>query len=190
MDADVPMAEWTRRFRQGDAQAAEVLFTHYARQLTRLAEQHLSRKLAARLDGEDVVQSVFRTFFRRCAAGEFRIDTSSQLWRLLVRITVLKAHARARHHTAGPRDVRAETGGADVWLSVLATEPGPEEAVTLTEQIEELLAGLPDMYAQVLELRLQGHAVADIAPRLGVSRRTVQRALNLLQERLMRSSGE
>ena len=73
--ADVePVAEWLQRWRSGDAQAAEQLFTRYARRLTGLAEQHLSRKLAGRLDGEDVVQSVFRTFFRRSAAGEFRIE--------------------------------------------------------------------------------------------------------------------
>src|SRR5690348_7387242 len=80
----------------GDPQAAEEVFARYARRLVRLAEQHLSRRLAARLDGEDVVQSVFRTFFRRAAAGEFRIDSSLHLWRLLVRITVLKARAKGR----------------------------------------------------------------------------------------------
>src|SRR5262245_55758628 len=73
--------------RKGDPKTAEAVFHRYVNQLVRVAEQHLSRKLAGRLGGEDVVQSVFRTFFRRAEAGEFRIDSSSQLWRLLVRIT-------------------------------------------------------------------------------------------------------
>jgi hypothetical protein len=59
--------------------------------------------MAGRLDGEDVVQAVCRTFFRRSAAGEFRIDSSAQLRRLLVKITVLKARAWSRQHTAARR---------------------------------------------------------------------------------------
>ena len=47
------------------------------------------------MDADDIVQSVFRTFFRRAQAGEFRIDSSAQLWQLLVRITVLKAQHQA-----------------------------------------------------------------------------------------------
>ena len=74
-----------QRLREGDPRAADALFARYSRHLARAAEQHLARKLAGRVDGEDVVQSVFRTFFRRYQAGEFRIDTSAQLWRLLLR---------------------------------------------------------------------------------------------------------
>jgi hypothetical protein len=53
----------------------------------------------------------------------------------------------------------------------------------LVDQIEGLLRGLPDLYCQVLERRLQGQAVADIAAALAVSRQTVYRALELLQRR-------
>jgi RNA polymerase sigma-70 factor, ECF subfamily len=186
-----PVAEWLERWRNGDAQAAERLFTRYARRLTGLAEQHLSCKLAGRLDGEDVVQSVFRTFFRRSAAGEFRIDSSAQLWRLLVKITLLKAQAKGRHHTADKRNVTAEVPGSDAWLAqALASDPGPAEAAALVDQIEALLHGLPALYGSVLDLRLQGHDVPAIAAQLGYSTRTIQRALNLLQHRLTRSADD
>jgi hypothetical protein len=96
------------RLRGGDPRAAEALFDRYAVRLARLAEQHLSRKLAGRVDGEDVVQSVFRTFFHRCARGEFQIDGSAEVWRLLVRLTLRKARAQARRHLAARRDAGAE----------------------------------------------------------------------------------
>ena len=182
-----PIAKVVAGLRGGDPQAAEQLFARYAQRLTCLAEQQLSRKLAARLDGADVVQSVFRTFFRRSAAGEFRIDSSGELWRLLVQITVRKARARSRYHTAGPRDVAAETPGA-LLPEAVAHEPGPAEAAALVDQIEELLRGLPTLYCDLLQLRLEGYSVSDTAARLGVSRRTVHRALNLLQQRLIRSA--
>ena len=99
MDEAEPIPVLVERLRAGDARAAEALFARYARQLTRLAEQHLSRKLAGRVDGEDVVQSVFRTFFRRSAAGEFRLDASDQLWRLLLTITLRKVRAKCPGHS-------------------------------------------------------------------------------------------
>ncbi len=131
------------------------------------------------------MQSVFRTFFRRSALGEFRIDSTNQLWRLLVKITLVKAHEKGRHHTAEMRNVRAETPGADDWLHEAVTqEPGPAEAAALVDQIEATVRGLPAMCCQVLEMRLQGQSVAEIAPKLSVSRQTVYRVLHLLQQRL------
>ena len=60
MDKADQNSELPRRLRANDPQAAEELFARYGRDLARLAERHLSRKVAAREDGEDVVQSVFR----------------------------------------------------------------------------------------------------------------------------------
>jgi len=170
------------------AEADGLLFRRYAQRLSRLAEQHLSRKLAARVDGDDVVQSVFRTFFRRNAAGEFRIDSSAELWRLLVQITLRKARAEARGHTAEKRNVGAEAADGDAWLAAaMSREPGPAEAVALVDQIERLLRGFPTEYASVLDMRLEGHDVVAIAAKLSLSRRTIHRMLNLLQERMTRA---
>jgi DNA-directed RNA polymerase specialized sigma24 family protein len=191
-DAADPSPDLIQRLRAGDPHAADALFALYAQRLTRIAEQHLSARLAGRLDDSDVVQSVFRTFFRRSAEGEFRIDSSAQLWRLLVKITLLKACAKCRHHTAGIRDVGAEAlpnpGGDDWLVAAVAREPDPLEAVMLVDQIETLLQGLPPLYCHVLDLRLQGFGPTEIAARLNVARQTVHRALGLLQERLENSS--
>ena len=180
------LMDLVQRHRQGDPEAARRLFAHYAQRRSRLADRYLSQKLAGRVEGEDVVQSVFRTFFRRTAKGEFQIDSSAQLWQLLARITVRKARAQGRYHTAAVRDVAAEEPGAlhDASLELATHEPGPEDAVILMDHIETLLKGLPTRYCQILELRLQGCSATDIAGRLGVARRTVYRALELLGQRL------
>lgn len=186
MSEPTSLTDLVQRHRQGDPDAASELFAYFAERLSRLAEQHLSRKLAGRVDGDDVVQSVFRTFFRRSARGDFKIDSSAQLWQLLVKITITKARAQGRYHTAATRDVAAEQRGADEdWLiATVDRDPGPEDAVMLMDEIEALLKGLPSLYCQVLEMRLQGHSVAEVAAQLGVSRQTVYRALELLQHRL------
>jgi RNA polymerase sigma-70 factor (ECF subfamily) len=183
VDLPGPAADLLQRLRGGDPQAAEELFNRYARELVRVAEAQLSRKLAGRLDGEDVVQSVFRTFFRRSADGEFQVDASDQLWRLLLTITLRKVRAKARFEKAEKRDAGAEAGDGGLFEAA-AREPGPDDAAALVDQIEALLHGLPPLYARLLDLKLQGHQVTEIASELGVSRQTVHRALNLFQQRL------
>src|SRR5262245_48945137 len=76
------------RWRDGDQQAATDLYQRYADRLIALARNYLSAKVAPRLDAEDVVQSVVRSFFHRARAGRFAVDQSDELWRLLVAITL------------------------------------------------------------------------------------------------------
>jgi RNA polymerase sigma factor (sigma-70 family) len=184
MSDDAPEG-WAERLRRGDPEAAEQVFARYAERLARLASRHLSPRLAARLDGADVVQSALRTFFRRSAQGEFRIDSSNELWRLLARITLRKAQALARRHQADKRDVRAEMPASAErgCPEIPAGEPGPIEQAVLADQVEALLADLPPLYGELLQCRLQGQAVTDIARELGLSRQSVYRMLNLLQQR-------
>jgi RNA polymerase sigma-70 factor, ECF subfamily len=184
MDPEPRLTDLLPLLPAGDDRAARAVFDRYADRLVRLAAKHLNQKLAGRVDSEDVAQSVFRTFFRRCAGGEFRIDGSDQLWQLLVRITVLKARAKARFHTADKRDAGAERAVEPGLFDPSDREPGPAEAAEFLDQVDALLAGLPELYGQLLGLRLQGRTVTDTADELGVSRQTVHRALNLLQDRL------
>ena len=179
------------QFRAGDESAARELFARYARRLSALAERHLSERLRTRIDSEDVVQSVLLTFFKRSARGEFQIDSTAQIWQLLSRITLQRVRAKARYHTAEMRDVRAEDHPAEGAAAASpAHEPDPSDAAALVEAMELLVAGLPPMYCQVLEMRLQGYAPDEIGQRLSVSRRTVYRALELLKERLARQATE
>jgi RNA polymerase sigma-70 factor (ECF subfamily) len=188
IDADVPVAGLGQRLQAGDPGAAQELFARYAQRLVGLARRHLGRTVARREDGEDVVQSVFRTFFRRSEQGEFHIDTSGELWRLLVTITVRKAQAKVRYHTAQQRNVGAEVpADAAVLAEALAREPQPEELLMVADQIDALVRGLPELHSKALALRLQGHSVPEIASGLKVSRRTVERALKLLCDRLART---
>jgi DNA-directed RNA polymerase specialized sigma24 family protein len=54
----------------------------------------------------------------------------------------------------------------------------------LAEQIEALLKDLPQSYREVFDRRLQGEPVAQIAGEMQISRQTVYRVLDLLQQRL------
>lgn len=185
MSDDDSVANLVRRWQAGDQDAAGELYVRYARQLARLADQHLSAKLAARLDGADIMQSAFRTFFRRCSEGHFQVNSASQIWRLLVRITRRKVAAKARFHTADRRSVNAEAPGGNAWLpEALARDPSPEDAATFVDLIEMVLRDLKPLHVQVLQLWLELDDTAEIAARLGCSTRTVERAIRLFEQRL------
>ena len=171
------------RWRNGDQEAATQLFQLYSSKLTRVAERQMSQQLSRRVAGEDIVQSAFRSFFRRGARGDFVIDNSAGLWQLLVKITVLKVYGQARRHSAPKRDMRGELSLDDLDGAVLAQEPRPEEAVVLLDLMSAVVADLPESYGEILALRLAGHNRSEIANEVGVTRQTVYRALDLIQDR-------
>lgn len=173
------------RWRAGDEGAATELFELYAFRLKTVAQQQMSAPLARRVDGEDIVQSAFRTFFRRGKSGEFTIDDSAGLWRLLVKITLAKVRSQARRHTSQKRDIAAEQGSGAEALEVvlLAQQPGPDEVTVLVDLIGEALTELPATYVQILAQRLSGTTRSEIAQNLGISRQTVYRALNVIGQR-------
>ena len=96
------------RWRAGDQDAAKELFDRYASRLVALARKQISQRLASRVDPEDVVQSVFRSFFGRVKAGKFHIEEQDDLGKLLVRITVHKTLRKVEFHQAAKRDPRME----------------------------------------------------------------------------------
>ena len=150
-----------------------------------LAETHIGTELARRVDGEDVAQSVFRTFFRRQKLGEFKIENSVELWSLLVTITLAKVNSQARRHTARRRDVRAECSrGEDLVQQLTSEEPGPVDAAIFVDLLERILDGLPELHAKILSRLMDGMSKVEIAQELEVSRQTVYRVLDVFTNRL------
>ena len=168
------------RWREGDQQAATSLYQTYASRLIALARDHLSAKVAARFDAEDVVQSVCRSFFARARQGQFVIQTSDELWRLLVAITLHKVRRTVKHHQRGKRGVDQEMTGQGIFgvpAEALARGPAPEEAVILADLVEAVMRAYRPLDRQIVELRLQGCTVEDIAAQTQRSERTIWRVL-------------
>jgi RNA polymerase sigma-70 factor (ECF subfamily) len=67
------------RFQRGQSDAATALYLRYAKRLHALVSKQRGADLAARVDPEDIVQSVFRTFFRRAAAGHYVVPQGDEL---------------------------------------------------------------------------------------------------------------
>jgi RNA polymerase sigma-70 factor (ECF subfamily) len=184
------------RVRQGDDEAAAVIFQRYVHQLAAKAHRHLAPAVRRQTDAEDVVQSVYRTFFRRVRKGEFRLDHWGSLWGLLARITLCKCARAGGRIKNRPRQVslsrHADSSAFDSSLDweAIAREPSPAEVAALADTVDALLKPLRDSHRDILTLALQGYTQEEIGHRVGCSERTVRRVLTQAQtdlERLDRS---
>ncbi|WP_146444362.1 protein kinase domain-containing protein [Botrimarina colliarenosi] len=180
------------RFQAGDSQAAPEIFDRYVARLIGLARSRLSQGLKRRIDPEDVVHSAYRSFFVHAAEGDFALEQSGDLWRLLAQITLNKLRKQAERHTAARRDFRRDEGDAKAAFQASA-EPAPEEAAALIEQVRLVAERLSADERFVLSAYLRGDSVDMIAKRLAKSPRTVRRALARVRtqtERQLLGSGE
>ena len=189
-------AELVARWRQGDQKAAAELFRRYANRLVGLARSQLSRRVGQRLDAEDIVQSVYRSFFADVRAGRYDIQRGGDLWRLLVTITLCKARNQANHCGRAKRAVERDQGfGSEDSLlgiqpHVLAHGPTPVEAAALADELEQLMQHLDLSDRRIVELRLQGYKLAEIAGLVGRSQRTVCRVLEEVKQQLEQAWAE
>ncbi|MFO0810204.1 MAG: sigma-70 family RNA polymerase sigma factor [Gemmataceae bacterium] len=172
------------RFQGGQGDAATELYLRYAERLHALVKAQRGDDLAVRVDPDDVIQSVFRTFFRRAAEGQYEVPEGDDLWKLFLVIALYKVRDVAAYHRAEKRDVRRTASGAE--LDHAAPTDGRDETAVaaLRMVIDEILARLPGSHRQIVELRIEGHDVAEIARRAGRAKRSVERILQEFRERL------
>jgi RNA polymerase sigma-70 factor (ECF subfamily) len=177
--------ELLEQWRAGDEGAAKALFDIYVERLVALARRRLSQRLASRIDPEDVVQSVFRTFFGRARAGQFRIEDQDDLCKLLMRITVHKTLKQVAFHKAAKRDPNQETvqgsSSQEMLLELLDRDPTPDTAVEFLDQLEHLLARMRPLDRQILEMRLQGFSNEEIAKKLDIYDRKIRRVIERIR---------
>jgi len=183
-----PTTEFVDRVNRNADSAAADLDRRYRERLCALVQREMARCFRAREDPEDVVQTVFRTYFRRAAKGEFHIECSSDLWALLTTIAHHKILKHAEYHRAKKRTPKAETQLPDGNQAVAGNEPEPCDVAVVTDLVEKTLHGLDGSFADVFRLRLRGCEVAEIAKQLGTKPNVVRYKLQRIRDRLGKMS--
>jgi len=164
------------RFQQGDQDAATSIYVRYVRRLLALVRAQSSGELATRVDADDIVQSVFRTFFRRAVQGEYDVPEGDELWKLFLVIAVNKIRSMADFHHAAKRDIRRTVGGEP--MDRFGGRSAEEEASgTLQMVVDELLATLSPTHQGIVRRRIDGCEVNEIAQQMNCSKRSVERVL-------------
>lgn len=178
-----------QRYRNGDETAATEIFERYVNRLCALARSRLSSRMKRRVEAEDVVQSAYRSFFRR--AGEnYALNKQGDLWRLLAAITINKVRGQVEFHTAKKRGVYleesmlADQSMISVPPEIISEEPKPDDAAVMVEELSELLASLDDTQRSIIELSMQNQTVEQIATQIQRSERTVRRTIQRFRESL------
>lgn len=183
------ITSWFHELQQGDEEAAVKLWETFFTRLQRVAKKQIPQ-LAA-FDEEDVAASAFGAFFQSMVRGDFPdIANREHLWFLLVRITVRKARDKLRHEGAQRRGggrkstaVVRLTEDAMPLDELPATVPDPGFSSLMADQCRHLLSKLGDTELEQVALRkLDGFTNDEVAERLGYSRRTIQRMLNVIRK--------
>ncbi len=175
--------------RRGDEDAASEVFRRFARRLIALARNQLDSWIRTRVEPEDVVQSVFRSFFTRFEAGQFQLGDWDNLWTVLTLITIRKCINRMEFWQAAKRDLQREVNlprHGDPLGEALARDPTPLEAAILSETVELLMKKVPQQDRSILTLHLRGCEIAAISAQIGRTERTVRRTLERVRRMLMR----
>jgi RNA polymerase sigma-70 factor (ECF subfamily) len=179
------------RLRTGDDDAAAQVFNRFANRLIELARRRLTPQVRQKLDPEDVLQSVFRSFFAHQAAGQITdLESWDNLWSWLVVITLRKCGKRMKYFYSDRRDVDRESP-AEAYVDAAESdsgkssdEPTPSEAAMLTETVEQLMNRLEGRHRQVLSLILQGYSVREVSLQVGCTERMAYRVLERVKDML------
>ena len=131
------------------------------------------------MDADDIVQSVFRTFFRRASSGHYQLPEGEEIWKLFLVISLNKIRKKSQFHQAAKRDVGRTQAMGETQIE---SEDNSEDVLRLT--IEELVSSLPVDHRGVIQDRIKGYDVGEMAVRNQLSRRTVERVLQAFRKRL------
>jgi RNA polymerase sigma-70 factor (ECF subfamily) len=174
-----------RRIQEGESEASTALYLRYAQRLLSVAAAQSSPDVAQRVDPDDIVQSVFRTFFRRAMLGQYSVPEGEELWKLLLVIALNKVRATGAFHRAAKRNVKMTSSGEAFERAVESHATQDEEALRLLRMVvDDLLRDLPEAHRRIIELRIEGHEVNDIAKAVQRSKRSVERELQDFRNRL------
>ncbi len=191
MAQDGTVTFWIGQLKAGDAQAAQKLWEGYFGRLVNLARGKLRGAQRRVADEEDVALSAFDSFCRGAEGNRFpKLQDRDDLWQLLVMITARKAidlrqHENRQRRGGGAAPVEQGQDDASLLDQVVGREPTPEFAVQVAEESQRLLAGLEDGDLRQMALwKMEGYTNEEIAERLDVATRTVERRLRLIRSLL------
>jgi DNA-directed RNA polymerase specialized sigma24 family protein len=188
MDPEGSVTRWISQLKKGDRDAAEVLWRAYFHRLVALARDRLRGTPCGAADEEDVAHAALDSFFRRAERGKFRqLEGRDDLWQLLIMLTKRKAVDLRRREARQPGNgARGGSPGEQAELDIeqlLGSEPTPEFAALMADNCRELLDRLGDEKLRAVALgRMEGQTNAEIAARLDIVEKSVERKLQRIRE--------
>ena len=187
------VTKWLEDLRSGNAsEAQKAIWDEFYRRVAGLARTKLGDFPKRVIDEEDIAISVFDSFFKRHNEGQFpELDNRGALWTLLATITVRKVINQRQKHYAKKRG-QGRIRGESMWScpedgqgldAIPDAETSPEfidDWINLCGEAFDRLQD--DTLKEVARYRLAGYSNAEIAEKLGVVERTVERKMRLIRQ--------
>ena len=163
--------------------------------LRRRAAGWLRRWRIRGVDAEDLAASAFYLVWERRRAGAFAsIDSAARLRGLLLKVIDYKVFQRVRrqgrHKRGGGKELRERSafagypssfGGLD-GVQDRRRQELPQEALSLVDSLHFLLERADDQLRQIVQMRLEGRSLEEIAEVAGCCVSTVVRKLRRVED--------
>lgn len=171
----------------GSETAATQLVHQYGPYILRAIRRSLRSELRCKFDSADFVQAVWTSFFDSESNMISGIRTPSQLISLLTIMARNKVIDEGRRRTTRKYDHRLERHMSDDDVpaeEARSREPTPSEFAIARERFDRINDNQTEKLKRIVNLRIDGLTYREIAERLGVSDKTVQRAVERMRREL------
>lgn len=169
---------------EGNEWAATAIHARYEKRVRRLAQLHWPSAMRSRFDPDDIVQEVFDRFFRAIRRGIYSPSEASGLWGFLFVVSLNQIRKVASRHLSRRRDVRQTVGQGGAGHGGESKDPRQTSTAHSRLVVEEILEALSPLMREVVERKLEGYTVQEIAHGLMISRRAVERLLHEVRQRV------
>jgi len=173
------------RARARDDEAAWELIARYGPHVVAVVRRKLSRQVRARLDSQDIVQAVWKSFFFDMA-GIDEIQSPEQLMKVLIQMTHNKVvDAYRRHVVAEQRGTGRECSLDSVnepGLRLRSSDPTPSAFAIAKERWQQMIGGRTPVHQSVIRMRMAGETFESISSQLQISERTARRVIEDLRQ--------
>ena len=180
------------RWQAGDSESLDTLLRYYLPQLKTVVRRQLGYPLRNKLDSDDIVQEVLRSFVD--ILPRYEIQDENHFVNLLGRLVRNAISARYHYFSAERRALRRDREAyTDELRGRHASgrpldEPSVSEVLVRNEQVNEMLKHLFLLEAsdqEALGLRLDGLEYAEIGERLEISSEAARKRYDRAVKRLL-----
>jgi RNA polymerase sigma-70 factor (ECF subfamily) len=153
-----------------------------------IVRRRLTPALRAKFDSMDIVQSVWADVLEGFREAGWQFTDRDHLRAFLARVTYNHFISQCRKLT--PALERERAAAMDIALDLAASEqPRPSQVAQAGELWDTLMELCPPAHHELLRLKRQGFALAEIASRTGLHESSVRRILYDLSRRLAATRG-
>ena len=184
--------ELWRAVRAGESVEYRQLVQDCTPYLLEVVRRRLDRRLRPRFDSIDFTQAVWASFVAKLERMP-NIASAEELRAYLAQMAANKVVDEVRRQLAAHKrnvDRQLVNPPSDVLNLLVKRQPTPSQIAMADERLERLKAGRSREHQQIIQLRIEGEKVPEIATAVGLSQRQVRRVLCAIEAELSEGEGD